>query len=326
MNQSELISVIVPIYKVEAYLDRCVQSIVDQTYRNLEIILVDDGSPDNCPKMCDAWAAKDSRIKVVHRKNGGAGRARNIGIKAATGTLVAFVDGDDYIATQMYEYLHELLKSEYGVAECGYVVTSGNDADFEMQELKYDLITCSAKDALREHIHDNIFRQIIWNKLYRRNVIEDINFPEGKLIDDEYWTYRVIGKCKKLIHSHSKLYAYRQQDSSVMHRAYSLQRLQAVEAKSFRCNFIMEQYPELGIEARVNLSFTALYHGQLAYRCLEVNEREQAMLFLKKILKEYMLTKNDKSSLSFTDRIWIELARISFEFTCILRNILKIGL
>ena len=98
MEQNELISVIVPVFKVEKYLDRCVQSIVDQTYRNLEIILVDDGSPDNCPAMCDAWAEKDNRVKVIHKKNGGLSDARNAGMAIATGELMGFVDSDDYIS------------------------------------------------------------------------------------------------------------------------------------------------------------------------------------------------------------------------------------
>ena len=105
----DLISVIVPVYKVEPYLDRCVQSIVDQTYGNLEIILVDDGSPDNCPAMCDAWAEKDSRIKVIHKENGGQADARNVGMAVATGEYVAFVDSDDWIDIRMYQRMHEAM-------------------------------------------------------------------------------------------------------------------------------------------------------------------------------------------------------------------------
>ena len=115
-----LISVIVPVYKVEAYLDRCVQSIVDQTYRNLEIILVDDGSPDNCPAMCDAWAEKDSRIRVIHKENGGLSDARNAGMAVTAGEFVGFVDSDDSIAPEMYQMLLERMNADGSdIAACG---------------------------------------------------------------------------------------------------------------------------------------------------------------------------------------------------------------
>ena len=110
--EQQKISVIVPVYKVEAFLDRCVQSIVSQSYKNLEIILVDDGSPDNCPSLCDAWAAKDSRIKVIHKENGGLSDARNAGMAIATGELMGFVDSDDWIAPGMYQHLYDRMKED----------------------------------------------------------------------------------------------------------------------------------------------------------------------------------------------------------------------
>ena len=118
MIQNERISVIVPIYKAEQYLDRCIQSIVDQTFKNLEIILVDDGSPDNCGDMCDAWAAKDSRIQVIHQPNAGGGAARNAALDIASGAFVGMVDSDDYIAPDMFLHLHELLETGADIAEC----------------------------------------------------------------------------------------------------------------------------------------------------------------------------------------------------------------
>ena len=119
----ELISVIVPIYNVEKYLDRCVQSIVSQTYRNLEIILVDDGAQDNSPAMCDAWAAKDSRIRVIHKENGGAGSARNAGLEVMRGSWFTFVDSDDYVAPQMYQRLAAHITDDVDIIECDMAET-----------------------------------------------------------------------------------------------------------------------------------------------------------------------------------------------------------
>ena len=130
MTQLPLISVIVPVYKVENYLDCCVQSIVNQTYSNLEIILIDDGSPDASGAMCDAWAEKDSRIRVIHQENAGGGAARNAGLDAARGERIAFVDSDDYIAPGCYQYLHTLLEEGADIAECDFVETERNDAVF----------------------------------------------------------------------------------------------------------------------------------------------------------------------------------------------------
>ena len=138
--KSDLISVVVPVYKVEKYLDECVQSIVNQTHRNLEIILVDDGSPDRCPQLCDEWAEKDSRIRVIHQKNGGLSAARNAGLDVAKGDYIGFVDSDDYIAPDMYEQLLIPLLKENKKTSCclisrvfdnGTVVAESRDSEYD---------------------------------------------------------------------------------------------------------------------------------------------------------------------------------------------------
>lgn len=195
MTQLPLISVIVPVYKVENYLDCCVQSIVNQTYSNLEIILIDDGSPDASGAMCDVWAEKDSRIRVIHQENAGGGAARNAGLDAARGERIAFVDSDDYIAPDCYQYLHTLLEEGADIAECDFVETERNDAVFGTDAGEISFYT--PLEAMRCHIRDTAFRQLIWNKLYRRETVGDIRFPIGTKIDDEFFTYRVLGNAKR---------------------------------------------------------------------------------------------------------------------------------
>ena len=182
MTQLPLISVIVPVYKVENYLDCCVQSIVNQTYSNLEIILIDDGSPDASGAMCDAWAEKDSRIRVIHQENAGGGAARNAGLDAARGERIAFVDSDDYIAPGCYQYLHTLLEEGADIAECDFVETERNDAVFGTDAGEISFYT--PLEAMRCHIRDTAFRQLIWNKLYRRAIFAQLRYPEGKLNED----------------------------------------------------------------------------------------------------------------------------------------------
>ena len=138
----DLISVIVPVYKAEPYLDKCISSIVNQTYKNLEIILVDDGSPDNCPSMCDFWSERDNRIRVVHQSNEGAGGAKNKGLDVAQGDYIGFVDSDDYIEAHMFEHLLRLMESNHdiGIAECNILQVEDDDAQLDNgQEYKRDV-------------------------------------------------------------------------------------------------------------------------------------------------------------------------------------------
>lgn len=325
MNQSELISVIVPVYKVEKYLDRCVQSIVDQTYKNLEIILVDDGSPDHCPAMCDAWAAKDSRIKVIHKENGGSGQARNVALNIAEGQYVGFVDSDDYIAPHMYEYLLSYMSDNIDIVECDYKETFDNHVSF-LEGDNWTHQEYSTYEALSNHINDTLFRQIIWNKLYSRKTIDGIRFPVGSRIDDEFWTYRVIANARKLVHTSCFLYAYRQQPGSVMHLSFSLPRLQAVDAKCQRLMLLQEKFPELVSQARINLWYTCLYMGQMSLLHMGKDEKKQAFEKLYTTRRKYPLTNDDKRSMLLKQRIWAFLSELSFATACKLRNCLKIGI
>lgn len=320
----DLISVIIPIYNVEKYLNQCIQSVVNQTYRNLEIILVDDGSPDNCPAICDAWAAKDSRIKVVHKENGGSGQARNVALDIAEGQYVGFVDSDDYIAPHMYEHLLHFMTENVDIVECNYKETSDDYMLFD-EENNWIHQEYTARDALSYHINDTLFRQIIWNKLYRNQTIDNIRFPVGNRIDDEFWTYRVIANARKLVHTSCNMYAYRQQPESVMHCSFSLHRLQAVDAKCQRLKLLQERFPELLSQARINLWYTCLYMGQMSLLHMRADEQAKAFEKLYVTRKQYPLTNNDKRSLPLKQRVWAILSDVSFATACKLRNCLKIG-
>lgn len=324
-KENRLITVIVPIFNVEKYLDRCVQSIVDQTYRNLEIILVDDGSPDNCPAMCDAWAAKDSRIKVIHKENGGAGLARNVALETARGQVISFLDSDDYIAPRMYEHLIGLMSGDVDIAECELLETESDNASLDGPE-DAEILTCAAEEAMAHHIQDRFFRQTPPNKLYRRSAVGQIRFPVGNRIDDEFFTYQVIANCRKLVHSDRRMYAYRQQPGSVMHRAFALSRLQAVDAKCRRLELIEDKFPELMPQARTNLWYTCLYQGQMALLHLDEADLETAFEKLTSALKRYPLTASDKKRMPAKQRLWSVMSGLSFQNVCKLRNYLRIGI
>mgnify|MGYP001134671270 FL=1 len=177
MNSQPKISVIVPVYKTEGLLDRCVESIVGQTYKNLEIILVDDGSPDNCPAMCDEWAEKDSRIRVIHKENGGVSSARNAALDIATGDYIGFVDSDDWIEPEMYSSLiQKISESGKNIALCSYYAV-------EISGERYECRCVVDKEVLDK---DDYFRFIvlggaggyIWNRLYDADILKEVRFDE----------------------------------------------------------------------------------------------------------------------------------------------------
>ena len=186
MNDS-LISVIVPVYKVEEYLDECVQSLINQTYTNLEIILVDDGSPDGCPQMCDDWAMRDARIKVIHKKNGGLSDARNAGLDICTGDYVAFVDSDDWIKPEMYRYMYDAIKREKAdICACNIISCYPN------REVSWGgkAYTVGDSETMLDRLYsDSAFPVCAWNKLYRRELWQEFRFPVGKICEDAFTTY-----------------------------------------------------------------------------------------------------------------------------------------
>lgn len=320
MKDLPLISVIVPVYRVEAYLDLCLRSITGQTYRNLEIILVDDGSPDGSGTICDAWAEKDSRIRVVHKENAGAGAARNTALDMASGEIISMIDSDDYIEKHMYEHLYSLMQEDVDIAECDIVLTEADDFlldDGSTAEIK----VCGREDAMLLHLRDEIFCQTPPNKLYRSSAIRNVRFPVGNLIDDEFFTYKVIGNARRLARSSAKMYAYRQQPGSAMHKAFSLKRLQGLEAKVQRLRYLQEQMPSLVYEAKFDLFFTSLFLMQECLRSLKGEELETARTDIRGVLQQITPLESNPAA-SKMKNLLLKLAQRNFEGTCKLLNFL----
>lgn len=326
MAQHPLISVIVPVYKVEAYLDRCVRSIVAQTYQNLEIILVDDGSPDGCGAMCDDWAAKDSRIRVIHRENGSLSAARNTGMAAATGELIAFVDSDDYTRADMYALLYERMQADGSdIAACG-VEMVWEDGTPSRMLTKAGSCVLNTEEALRALIEESWLKQPVWYKLYKADLIRDTPFPAGKCHEDVFWSYQAVGKAGKVSVFDQPCYYYTQRPGSIMGEGYSLKRLDGLEAKLLRLDYINAKYPALASPARINLWFSCLYMGQMAMLYLNEADRRKAFEKLTAALRQYPLTAADRKNLPLKQQIWLMLEKASLKTVCRLRNTLKIGI
>lgn len=322
----KLISVVVPIYKVEQYLNRCVESIVNQTYKNLEIILVDDGSPDNCGMMCDAWAGKDSRIKVIHKPNGGLSEARNAGLKIALGEYIAFVDSDDWVATDYLNFLMEAMHAnECDIVECNIIRTDGEPVPVCEVDENLETTVYGGEAALEQLIKDGDFHQYVWNKLYKRSVIGDIFFEKGKTNEDEFWTYQVFGNAKKVGKITAGLYYYLQRPTSIMGVGYSLKRLDALEAKLERQKYIEIKYPSLKDIAGTNLYTSCIYQGQMSLLYLNGEELKKAKRRINSIIKRLNGSVKTYTESSISERVWINAAKVTFWGTCGVKNLLRKG-
>lgn len=207
------VSIVVPVYGVEKYIGECVESLLTQTYRNLEILLIDDGGKDRSPEICDRFAQQDNRIKVIHKPNGGAASARNAGLDAATGDYICFVDGDDAVHP---DYVQSLLKvlTDHGadIAVCGFRHWSKSGA----QPVNCDNSGEYTGQAYLLRFLRDWSCSLLWNKIYRREVIGDIRMEEGHKVDDEFFTYQVVMNCRKVVLFETPLYDYRLRGSSAM--------------------------------------------------------------------------------------------------------------
>ncbi|MCI6997386.1 MAG: glycosyltransferase [Eubacterium sp.] len=211
------VSVVVPVYKVEKYLPKCVESLLNQTLQDIEIILVDDGSPDKCGQLCDQYAQLDNRIRVVHKENGGLSDARNVGMKYATGEYLGFVDSDDYVTADMFQLLYEnCVNNDAEISGCdlAYVYENKSDiisnSDNKTYVLTPDEFYCRMIDT------DGFLRVGVWNKLYKRELFANIEFPKGKLFEDIGTLYKVIFQAKKTVYISKPCYMYLKERSGAI--------------------------------------------------------------------------------------------------------------
>ena len=228
-----VISVIVPIYKVENYLENCIKSIIGQTFTDIEIILVDDGSPDRCGEICDEYEKSDSRIKVVHRKNGGLSSARNAGLDIAEGEFVCFVDSDDYISPDYCEVLYNLLKdTNYDFSVCG--VKRFNDGDTPaVDESDNSCYTLDNICFLSAQVNKKS-EFGVWNKLYRKEKIKELRFAEGKLNEDVIWSADLALKfINGVVISNKQCYFYRQRNSGIVSSQSEKASVDLINAKAY---------------------------------------------------------------------------------------------
>lgn len=216
MNKLGKISIIVPIYNGENYIDKCIQSILNQTYSNIEVLLINDGSSDNSKKICEEYEKKDNRIKLINKENAGPGSAKNTGINHATGDYIGFVDSDDYIEKDMFEVLYNLsVENDADISMVAFTkVVDGkkmNTINFSGETIIYNKI-----EAMKELFLDREIKNYSWNKLFKKELFEGVRFPEKLKYEDVDITYRLFEKINKLVYKKVSKYYYVQRGNSIV--------------------------------------------------------------------------------------------------------------
>ena len=251
------ISVIIPVYNVESYIRKCLDSVVSQTMNDLEIILVDDGTKDNSGEICEEYANKDTRIRVIHKKNGGLSDARNAGMPHVTGKYVIFIDSDDYIESDMLEYMYRNIeKSGADFSTCGVYDVYGDHIvaqKYEEEEL------VSAEKAFSYILQGTNIKGAIWNKLFRRSVIEGLEFPVGKTFEDVFYTCELMKRVNKVYVGTEPKYYYIHRENSITTKPYTLADNAIIEGYAKTYKVVREHFPELKKEAEFRVLWSSFF-------------------------------------------------------------------
>ena len=271
MDRSPLVSVIIPVYNVAPYLAESLDSVLHQTYEHLEVIIIDDGSTDGSGEICDSYAAKDGRIRVIHQENRGLSAARNAGLDIMTGEITAFLDSDDAYHISFIEKLLPGIFSEGAdLAECSYASCRTTEKMQAERARKKDRETKSEiydrRNALRA-LADGTLSMHVWNKLYRRELWQNIRFPEGHVFEDLGTTYRIIDRCRRVYFENSPLYLYRVRAGSIANTGSYRNVSDWISASSRFCSFMESHTPEIFSPEQLNRArvsrLTALISGYL---------------------------------------------------------------
>ena len=299
-----LISVIVPVYKTQQYLDRCIGTIRNQTYKNLEIILVDDGSPDQSGEICERFALEDRRIRVVHKENGGLSSARNAGIDVMTGEYAAFVDSDDDIALDMIETLYGLCVTHDAQIACGGVekVNDQGHVGYFNDDVT-DFLLLTREEAMGELLENRRILNSLWDKLYHKSIFDGIRMTKGILYEDCDVMYRCIQKAERVVYTGKPLYHYYLSQGSILRASFNVKRFDLITVLRKRMAFYQQEYPQFLDVARakyVDLGLEILYQSRSAKDCQAL--RKELADEIRQMLREYPnlpMTRNNRIKVLF---------------------------
>lgn len=318
-NDCSLISVIIPTYNVESFIKECIDSIEYQTYKNLEILLIDDGSTDNSGDICDEYALKNNRIKVIHKNNGGLSDARNVGIDLAQGDYIAFIDSDDFIYPEYFEYLYELIsKNNADMSSCQPILVdeSGNTMSTLITEKDHIEIVSGRENCMAEYVISNKINTTAWGNLYKTSLFKKsgIRYPVGKYHEDVFTTYRIIDLCEKIVVGNRKLYAYRQRGGSIINSGFSEKHLDGIYGSIQRFEFISSKYPRLKRVASAGLVYSAnMCLLRIAHSNAPIKKYKN---LLKPIFRKYSYNFIRTPNVSFMSKCTAFMASLNLNLAC----------
>lgn len=291
-----MITIVVPVYKVEEYLPRCVESILNQTYKDWVLLLVDDGSPDNCPKLCEKYAEEDSRIFVIHQKNGGLSAARNTGLnwfyEQNNSDYITFLDSDDWLHPRYLEILlNGIVKNNVKISVCNYKRVTEEIPHDTIDNADYELT--SPEDFLVNHSWQYNYAPF---KLFHKSVFVDVRFPLGKYFEDTFTTYKVLHKCKTIAYTSEGLYYYFLNDSGITRAPWTTKELVIFDAMQEQMQF----YKEKNLKRAYEKEFQLFVHHH-AYQIVRIKENKEdfkknkvILKDIKKTLRKYLKENKDK--------------------------------
>ena len=261
MNEKALISVIVPVYNVEKYIEKCLDSIINQTYKNIEILLIDDGSTDSSGKICDDYSKQDKRIKVFHKENGGLSSARNYGVDKSKGEYLTFIDSDDIIELDYIDYLFGLIKKyDVELSICPYTVIINNTKKYNFGKNNIEELMDTER-CLKRMLCEEGFTVSACAKMYKKSLFDDIKFPVNKLCEDNGTTYKLMFKCDNIAYGNISKYNYFKRPNSIMTSKFNIKRMDLLDLTDTMCDDIEKKYPNI-IDAcnkrRVHARFSIL--------------------------------------------------------------------
>ena len=296
------VSIVVPIYNVEKYINRCIDSILNQTYKNLQIILVDDGSEDNCGDIIDEYAKSDSRIEIIHKQNGGLSDARNFGVERITGDFTLFVDSDDWLETNMIEtMMNNMNKYNADIVQAAFYYAYD---EYLLYDNRYysetnEPVVLNNDKLMHELVINERVKNFAWGKLYKTSIIKDIPFKKGVLFEDVFWAHHVMAKVNKYVIIHNPLYYYLQREDSIVSN-YSVRNLDILNGLKERHKFIEENYKQFINESYKLILRTSLIH----YNLLLVNRDKDKNGENRKVIKKYIYKnyKSLKASINKSDK------------------------
>lgn len=252
------ISIIVPIYNTQKYLKNCIESVLNQTFKDFELILVDDGSTDNSGAICDQYSGNDRRITVIHKKCEGPGSARNSGIEMAHGEFIGFIDGDDYIESNMYESLYnDVIEYDADVSICG-IYNVFKDKKIRQSDIDGKMLM-GPQDAIRHVLESKLFSVNAVNKLFKRDLFKDIRFPVGKTAEDAFVIPTIFKISKKIIFNSKPLYNYVRRENSITTSKFSEDDLDVIEAYNLNLSMVRLNFPKLEKQAQFRLIWSYIY-------------------------------------------------------------------